>query len=222
MSEPCGCAIRPTVAVVTGHHPFDVPAFHALLRSLQADCYPQHMEDYASAAPEVRSGYDVVVFYNMHLTTPRGDGPWYEAGMKAALEDLGTSSQGIVVLHHAILAFPEWELWSQIVGISDRSFGFHIGESIRVQVTDPQHPITRGLTDWDMVDETYTMADPGPDSHALLKVEHPRSMKIVAWTRQYRKARVLCMQLGHDASAYGHASFRQVLSRGVLWCAGAI
>jgi len=209
------------VAVVTGRHPFDVPGFHALFRSMPAiDPYVQHLEDFASASTQERAWYDVVLFYNMHTATPTGDEPWYEMGIKAALEGLGSSSQGIFVLHHAILAFPDWPIWSDVVGIPDRRFGYHHDQSIRVQVGNTKHPIMLGLQDWDMVDETYTMHDAGAGSEILLTVEHPRSMKTIAWTRQHGQARVFCLELGHDNAAYAHPSFRAVVERGVQWCAG--
>ncbi len=209
------------VAVVTGNHPFDVPAFHALFRSTPGiDAYVQHLEDYAGSSAEVRAGYDVVLFYNMHTETPTGKGPWPAKATRAAVEALGDSRPGIFVLHHAILAYPEWPLWSELVGIPDRRFGYHHGERIRVDVASPDHPITRGLASWEMVDETYTMADAGPDAEVLLTVEHPRSMRTIAWTRRFREALVFCLELGHDAAAYADPAFRTVVARGIQWCAG--
>ena len=212
------------VAVVTGRHPFDVLGFHAMFRSMpDADCYVQHMEDFSNSPAEVRASYDVVIFYNMHTETPTGEEPrWCERGIKAALEGLGGGKQGIFVLHHAILAFPDWPLWSEIVGIPDRHFGFYHDESIHVEVANPEHPITRGLAPWDMVDETYTMADAGPGSEILLTVDHPRSMRTIGWTRRYKGSRVFCLELGHDNSAFAHPVFRTLVSRGIAWCAGKI
>ena len=38
-----------TVAVITGGHAFDVPAFHALFDNIPGtDCYIQHLEDFAT------------------------------------------------------------------------------------------------------------------------------------------------------------------------------
>lgn len=209
------------VAVVTGGHPFDVIGFHNLFRALpEADCYIQHMEHYTTTPPETRAGYDAVLFYNMHMETPTGEEPrWTEKGIKATLEELGETLQGIFVLHHAILAFPDWPLWSEIVGIPDRRFGFYHDESIHVEVANPEHPITRGLAPFDLVDETYTMQDAGPGSDILLTTDHPRSMKTIGWTRQYKKARVFCLELGHDNAAYANPNLRTLISRGIAWCA---
>lgn len=205
------------VAVVTGGHPYDVPNFHGLFRSLVgADAYIQHMEDFATTPEAVRDQYDVVLFYHMVMPTPPA-GPF-----KAVLEHLGATRQGIVVLHHALLAYPQWPLWSEIVGIADRKFGFHHDQRIRVSIANPSHAITRGLRPWEMTDETYTMADAGAGSDILLTTDHPKSMRTLAWTRSYRESRVFCYEGGHDNAAWANGDFRRVLQRGIQWSGRAI
>lgn len=212
----------PKVAVVTGGHQYDVLNFHRLFRSLEGlDVYIQHMDDFASSPVEVRDAYDSVVFYIMLMDTPAAEGlPWYAGNPKEALEHLGSTKQGIVVLHHAILAYPQWSVWNELVGIGDRSFDYHIGEKPHVHVADGDHPITAGLSDWEMIDETYTMADAGEDSRVVLTVDHPKSMKTIAWTRTYRNSPVFCYQNGHDNDTWANPNFREVLRRGILWSAG--
>jgi len=211
------------LAVVTGGHPYDVVNFHGLFGSMAKsfEILIQHMDDFASSPKEVRQGYDVVLFYIMLMETPATEGlPWYSGQPKTALEELGETAQGIVVLHHAILAYPKWPVWNNIVGIQNRQFGYHVGQNIHVEIADATHPITRGMKAWDMTDETYTMDDAGADSRILLTVQHPKSMKAVAWTRSYRQARVFCFQSGHDNATWPNASFRKVLKRGILWASG--
>jgi hypothetical protein len=211
-----------SVAVVTGGHAYDVINFHRLFRSLAGvEAVIQHMDDFASSPPQVRESYDAVLFYTMLMQGPANEGqPWYAGRPKDALERLGSTPQGIFVLHHALLAYPQWPVWSEIVGIADRKFGYHIGQKLHVNVVDAQHPITRGMHDWDMIDETYTMAKPGGESKILLTVEHPKSMKAIGWTRQFKKSRVFCLESGHDNQTWANAGFREVLRRGLLWCAG--
>jgi type 1 glutamine amidotransferase len=45
-------------------------------------------------------------------------------------------------------------------------------------------------------------------------------MKTIAWTRQYKNARVFCYQSGHDNQAYANPNFRKVVARGIHWLAG--
>lgn len=209
-----------TTAVVTGGHSYDVINFRRLFSGLDGiDAHVQHMDDFATSSEEVRDSYDVVVFYHMLMDGPRDeDLPGYAGKPKTALEHLGETQQGIFVLHHALLAYPRWQVWDEIVGMGDRSFGAHAGKSLHVEVADTTHPVTQGLSNWDLDDETYTMAEPDADSNVLLTVKHPQSMKAIAWSREYRNSRVLCFQSGHDNQTWVDGGFREILRRGILWC----
>lgn len=204
------------VAVVTGNHPFDVPSFHRLFCEMPGiDAYVQDLENWVHDWGQVRRNYDAVVFYHFHQETPQG-------AFAEAVEELGASGIGVVVLHHALLAWPQWPEWSALCGIEDRSFGYHMGQQVRVEVADPDHAVTQGLTAWEMGDETYTMADAGEGNQVLLTIEHPLSMRTAAWTRTHKEARVFCLQSGHDQAAWGAPGFKTVLHRGILWAAGRI
>ncbi len=212
------------VAVVTGRHPFDVVGFTALFRSFSdVDVYVQHLEDFATDPGNARDTYDVVVFYNFHQELPPDDGPWFEKDTRRALERLGETGQGVVVLHHAILAFPEWPRWGELVGIKDRTVkDVDNNQRLCVEVVAHAHPITRGLSDWDMTDETYKVGEPEGDVEVLLTTDHPKSMNALAWTRSHGKARVFCLQSGHDNETFTNPCFREVFGRGIRWCANRL
>lgn len=210
----CADAIR--VAVITGGHPFDVPGFQALFEGPDdIEAYPQEFSNWVHDWGNVRREYEVNLFYNMHMDPL--DGPYREA-----VEELRRRRKGIFVLHHALLSWPELEAWNDIVGIQDRSFGYDVEQEVHVDIAEPSHPIVQGLEPWDMPDETYTMADAGTDSRVLLTVEHPRSMTTIAWTRRSGDAPVFCLQSGHDARTWTNPSFREVVHRGIRWCAGRL
>jgi hypothetical protein len=215
------------VALVTGGHTFSVPAlyeaFYALLPP-GAAFYPQALDEF-SADPTEAGRYDVVLFYTMHRVIPdEADRlPWYQKRFFDTLDAL-RPEQGVGVLHHGLVAFPDWPLWSELVGIEDRKqITPHFDQSVEVMVADAAHPITRGLPPvWTLHDETYVMAEPAPESgnHPLLTTAHARSMKTLAWTRTFRGGRVFCWQAGHDHHAFGDPHFRRVLANAVRWLAG--
>lgn len=107
------------IAVITGGHPFDVQPFRQLFRALPGiDAYIQHTDEFVSESEAVRDSYDAFVFYSMFKETPTDDGvPWYAGTPKTALDRLGQTKQGIVLLHHALLAYPDWTAWDEIAGI---------------------------------------------------------------------------------------------------------
>ena len=209
------------VAVVTGGHTFNVISFGRLWKELKGvDAYIQHMEDFGSSDDSTRDSYDVVVFYNMTIPVPSDEGnEWFAGKPKSALEHLGYTKQGIIILHHAVLAFPKWDVWGKLVGIKNREFSYHFNQMINVKPFTNNHFVTRGLKEWRMIDETYKMADCEEGCEVLLTVEHPKSMKTVCWTKNWKKSRVFCLQLGHDNKAWEDRNFREVLRRGVLWTA---
>ena len=227
------------VAVITGNHPYDSQGFEQLFRSIQsADCYIQHMDNFAATADSIglskdnpfhpanaRKEYDVLVFFSFFGGEPTDDGlKWYQGKPKAALEEVLGTGQGLFLLHHAVLQYGKWPVWDEIVGMQKRTEGFKyvMDEKIHVEIANPNHPITKGLKPFDVIEEAYQMPDAGEGSDILLTTKDPNSMKTLAWTRQYKKSRVFCMELGHDKLAWELPPFRTLVERGIRWCANRI
>lgn len=210
------------LAVVTGGHPYEVPPLCELFRSLEGiDAYPQSLDEFTADA-ETAAAYDVVLFYTMHQFRRDAELPWYQANIFATLEQLGRAGQGICVLHHSLVAFPEWPLWSELTGIANRSdIATHLDQRVPLALVDAGHPIVRGIGDWTLTDEIYEMDSPRPEdgNRLLLTTSHPKSMAGIAWTRMFRESRVLCWQSGHDHSAFRDANFRRMLGNGIRWLA---
>jgi type 1 glutamine amidotransferase len=210
------------VAVVTGGHAFDVPNFYRLFRELPGiDAYPQHIEHFASSPQETRDAYDVVVFYGMDQGIPEEEGRRAAGNPRAAIERIVAQGQGIVVLHHALLAWEKWDFWNQLIGVDNRNFSYKEGLQLHVAIADGQHAITEGVDDFDIVDEGYVLkGDYDGEGTVLLTVDHENSMDQVAWAREYLASRVFCIALGHDDQSWRNPGFRQILQRGITWVAG--
>ena len=201
------------IAVVTGEHGFREKDFDAVFKNMEGIDFLREDLDIFVDDPNQKD-YETVVFYNFHRPYPT------EAQAEAIL-GLTERGQGIVILHHAILAFPEWDVFSDMCGITERAdFDYFPKQTFHVHVSDHKHPITAGLSDWEMGDETYTMMSAGDDSITLLTTDHPDSMDVLGWSREYGKSRVFCLQSGHDNVTYSNPNFREVLRRGIVWCAG--
>lgn len=211
------------VAVVTGGHTFDVPGMYAFWRTFDGiDAYLQSLEDWSDDVANVRDDYDCVVFYNMHQFTPTDNEPWPFHKVKTALEQLGETNQGIVIWHHALVAFPEWPRWREITGIADTSVEVAFDQPIPVTVEAPDHPIVAGVCDFISVDETYDMAEPVGDMTVLLRAHYPKQMSAVGWTRTFGNARVFCLQLGHDNQSWANPNMRAIVGNAVHWTANRL
>jgi type 1 glutamine amidotransferase len=206
-------------AFITGAHPYDAVALWNSLTSLEGVAwYPQSLDNFAMDVGERRNDYDVLVFYHFHQPTPGEETEWWEQGQRAALESIGSTDQGVVLLHHSFLAFPDWEFWSQLSGIADRRFTHHPHADFAVRVIQ-EHPITSGIEGFEFGDETYVMDSADEGSTVLLATESPKSMASLAWTRTFGDARVFCYQSGHGELALSNQNFRRILRQGIGWAA---
>ncbi len=212
------------VAVVVGHHSYEVQPFQNLFTCIpEIDCYIQHLEQFTSSSKEVRESYDVIVFYTMWLDTPVNDGPWYEGRALDALSALGETRQGIFMLHHSILAFQDWPLWAEICGVSAEHYkDYHLDVPMDYHVEDGEHPVTRGLQDFSMVDEAYEMESCASNCHVLITTNNAKNIPTVAWITEYKGSKVLCYQSGHCNTSYADPNFREIVRRGILWLGGKL
>lgn len=198
------------IVVVTGNHGFPEPEFDAIFESMAGVDFVREDITKFVAQPD-RLRFETAVFYNYNQGSP-------DPATQEALLGLAAAGRGIIVIHHALLAYPEWPEWRDLCGIDPVYDGTH-NQTLPVHMADPNHPITAGLADFDIVDEAFRMGVPYADRHVLLTVDHPSSMHDLAWTGTYQNSRVFCIQSGHDERAFGTTGYRTVLDRAVRWTA---
>jgi type 1 glutamine amidotransferase len=111
----------------------------------------------------------------------------------------------LVMIHGADNAAPDWlpEMRDMLGGVfsHDTSGGRPDGKvrkgSYRVRIAQPDHPITRGLADFDLDDELYYHAQMEPGVEPLATIAFEGTDWPVAWTREYDRGRVFHTVLGH-------------------------
>ncbi|WOO43228.1 ThuA domain-containing protein [Rubellicoccus peritrichatus] len=94
-----------------------------------------------------------------------------------------------------------------------------------VDIINPDHEITKGLSSFPMHSEQYYMhIDPAVEVIAATKVNQPTDPWLegttmpVAWVRPWGKARVFYSALGHDPSEF-KGDCLELLLRGLTWAA---
>lgn len=213
-------------AVVTAGHGYDKEAFDAMFASFadvasvmlpQADD-SEIFED-ISAWP-----YDVIVLYNMTQGISEA--------RKQNLLTLLDRGVGLVALHHAVAAFNEWPEFADIIGcryfLRDKEIdgvrypksGYKHDVEIPVRVADSHHPITQGVEDFIVVDETYNGAVFDPEAQVLLSTGHPKSDAVLGLAKQYRNARVCYLQPGHGPHVFADPNYRRLVAQAIRWAAG--
>jgi len=211
------------VLVVTGGHGFEKEPFFKLFKDNPDITYQtaEHPNAHALLTANAAKQWDVLVLYDMHQ--PITDAA--KADFVARLAE----GKGLVVVHHAIANYQAWpEYWNiigahyyleatNINGVAKPRSAYEHGVDIKVKVADLQHPITRGVKDFTIHDETYKWFDVFEDCHPLLTTEEPESNKVIAWAKTYKGARVVYLQLGHDHFAYENPNFAQILRQAIRW-----
>ena len=232
-----------SVAVLTGGHKFHVRPFIDFFNGLDGiDAYvfnfndwltPSGIDDHPwfsktldpvgtkSLHEDVRDSFDVTLFYTM-LRAP------LEGEAKACVNHLIEAGRPVFVMHHALLNWPD-SRWGEIVGVAGERMmrqvdyggpvnGIWFG-SYAVNV-NADHPASAGLSDFEIVDETYSIPDCNVDCDVLLTTSHEPSMRTLAWSRTEGDSRIFCSELGHDYRAWQNPAFRTLVQNGIRWCAG--
>jgi type 1 glutamine amidotransferase len=125
------------------------------------------------------------------------------------------------------LNFQNWDLYTEICGVRERGanigFKYTQNETVKEHILDPDHPITQGIPDFSVVDETYNIGEPEENgNHLLISTDNKTSMKNLAWTRQYKNSQVFSYASGHDNRVYDDTHYRTIVHRSLLWTAGRI
>ncbi len=201
------------VLLVTGGHDHE-PSIYSIF-----DKDP-NLQTTVDPHPKAFSGnlikrYDVVVLYDMVVQG-------LEEKKRENLRQFVDAGKGVVVLHHAIGDYIDWPWWyEEVTGVKydAKTLKWKHDETLNVKVVR-KHPITTGIEDFTIHDETYKGSTISPKAVPLLETDNPISDKAVAWLGVTEKARVVTIQLGHDHAAHENPSYRKLVKNAVLWAAG--
>ena len=210
------------VLLVTGGHDFEAAKFFKMFDDLKDVEYTKTV--YPQAADLLKPGlekqFDAIVMYDMVQSIA--------PAQQKALVELLNIGVGLVCLHHDLGAHQDWPEFLKIRGGKyflnaemldgkERKSTFADNQDMTITVADREHPITKGLQDFAVKDETYGNCYVLASVHLLLKTDHPKCMPEVAWVHTYGKSRVFYLMLGHGPSAWENPAYPQLLQRGIQW-----
>jgi hypothetical protein len=213
--------------VITGGHDYKVEEFNQMLSSLDKNIQYKVSEFPAAFdmfLPENRNKYDVIIFYHMWQTiTPE---------QETLIADCIRQGKPLVVLHHSICAFDDWPEYTNIIG----GKYFHKPTTIKgkeypessyihdihfnVKIADHNNPVTKGVNDFQIFDETYKGFYVEEGVTPLLTTDEASSTPIIGWSKTYGKARVVTLQSGHDVPTFENVNYRKLLKNAIEWVIG--
>jgi type 1 glutamine amidotransferase len=213
------------VLIITGGHGFKHEPFYDVFNAIPSITYDTLVQPQANAliASQDVSNYDVLVFYDMVLdsiTTAQQEG--YISLLK--------KGASMIFLHHSLVSYQHWPEFIKIVGGQYHTHPVVVnGDTLKasydhdvnipVKVENKKHPVTRGITDFEIVDEVYGGAEILPQVKPLLSTTHPKSMRYLAWINHYGNSDVIYIQLGHGPSGFSNPNYRKLIQQAIEWSA---
>jgi type 1 glutamine amidotransferase len=208
------------VLIVTGGHDFDRKSFFEMFDSFQEISYTElkHPEANLQLGTINPKTFDAVVFYDMPKTISEAEKESYHKLLK-----LG---KGLVFLHHSLASYQDWNEFKTIIGgkyheekNSRATSTYQHDVNFKVQITDSKHPITKGITDFEILDEVYGNTEVLSGVTPLLTTDHPQSSKIIGWTHQKENSRIVYLQLGHDKNGWFNPNFQKLVWQAIAYVA---
>lgn len=212
------------VLIITGNHSFNKETFNEMFASFENTITYQIAEfpaAYEMFLPENRNKYDVLVFYHM----------WQKItdDQKAIFADCIRQGKPVVALHHSICAYDDWEEYWHILGgkyfhkqtvVNGKEYpacSYIHDLHFIANVVDKKHPVTKGVKDFELFDETYKGYYVEPGVKLLLTTTDTTSTPVIGWTKTYGKSQIVTLQSGHDSPTFQNSNFRQLLIQSIKW-----
>lgn len=213
------------VLVVVGGHDFQTNQFYQMFKDNEQISFEvvEHPNALPRLKPDSVANIDVIVLYDL----------WQKISDEQKQDFLNylKSGKGLLVLHHAIANYQDWQEYEKIIGaryylkntvvngVEKLRSQYKHGVKFKVNIADKNHPVTRGIEDFEIIDETYRLFDVAEDNTVLLTTDEPTSNKNIGWAKTYNNARVVYIQLGHDSLAYKNPNYRKLVAQAIQWVA---
>jgi len=214
------------ILLTFGGHGFEQQPFFAMFDALPGIRYTkaEMPQDAGLLKPGLQKEYDAVVMYDMAAG--------FTSEQQQAFVELLKQGIGLVSLHHNLGAHRKWDEFTKIIGgqyvfaetvLEGKTYKpstWSHDELLKVKIADRAHPITQGVQDFEIHDETYGGFFTASAAHVLLTTDHPKNSPDIAWTKSYGNSRVFYLMLGHDSKAWANPNYIKLLAQGIRWAAG--
>lgn len=176
------------------------------------------------------------------------NGELWPAPVQKDLENYVAGGGGLVIVHAANNAFPEWAEFNKMIGLGwrDSKFGERLylddeGKEVRVPkgegkgtgetnhpyavvVRDANHPITKGVPkEWMHAKDQlmHNLRGPAEGMKVLATTYCPatKANEPIVWTVEYGKGRIVHTPMGHDVFAMSCVGFVTTMQRSTEWAA---
>lgn len=153
--------------------------------------------------------FDIIMQYTtgMQLTKEQENG----------LCDFVQNGGGYVGIHSATDSFKKSDRYWEMLG---GRFAGHGGGKFTVYIYDRDHPITKGLQDFEIQDETYSHNyHRNAQMRSLTRMNRGNERQSMSWVSSYGKGRLFYTGNGHGREAWTNPHFQRLVVRAAYWAA---
>lgn len=191
----------------------------------QADAQTLRQDELATV--RYTSHTDSIGYYlpNVDVLVLTNNQPIQDPDVRQAIFDFVNSGKGLVLGHAAL--WYNWADWPEYNNqlVSGGSRGHDRYGSFEVTVTEPNHPITKGVpTTFTLKDELYYFktdpAGPGIEVLATASAAGSDTNYPSVFVVKQGRGRIAGLALGHDAESHDLPAYQTLLRNAVTWAAG--
>jgi len=214
---------RPRALVLVGDRFHDPAHLMAGLERalLAARVEPHFIVDVRALSSENLRQVELLVILRDGMLWPDGGEQPYQVWMtreqEQAVVDFVAGGGAFMPLHNATGLYPENGPYLRLVGGTYQGHGPL--ERFSVTVRDLSHPVTRGVTFFEVADEQHT---PQPDLsrvHPLMESRSADGITAAAgWAYEEGRGRVCYLAPGHTREALLHPAYQRLLANAARWC----
>ncbi len=162
--------------------------------------------------------YDVVFLAMYNAKTPT-----LSATAKENLLKFVNGGKGLVVTHLSSASFKEWDDFHKLCGrywVMGKS-GHGPRSVFKTKVVNKEHPITRGIEDFEADDELYAKLEGDAPITVLVQADSDWSKKTepLVFILESGQGRIFHETFGHDGKALENPSVQKLIVRGSEWAA---
>ena len=155
------------------------------------------------------SKYDGLVLYANHDTI--------SPSQEKALLDFVRSGKGFIPLHCASFCFRNSD---EVVEMIGGQFKSHKYDSFPAVITQPTHPVMKGIPSFVTKDETYVHHKISKNIEVLSERVEGDHHEPYTWVRPYGAGRVFYTAYGHDDNTFTNQGFLDLVRNGIFWAVG--
>lgn len=143
--------------------------------------------------------------------------------------------KGLIVIHGASFAFPEWKDYAEMLGGFFDSHPWNGHEKLDIKIEEPQHPLMRAFcsSGFEIIDEGYQFKEPYSRKNVrvlmsldLSKMEtnkanlRPDRDFPITWIKKYGNGRVFHCALGHNPEEFWNPALLTHILDGIQFALG--